>query len=288
MRKIEDFSLVDRLLALRTPHPWEGTPVDARNPVQRTPYALVRHDVPPIFEAYVRILHPIYENLEISDFEETWQDYDSTQEIPKDASGLVRIFRSAGTLERSSPQEDFIGRRITWRSLAEIVGLEFRSTLQPRDFTRLFRGESWPRRLVGPSEGRFEPAACDALARILSRHTAGGRAYFYFDCFRRIDMKPDLRFGALEEIAAFWSNDPEFHAPPAYWFDEKPTWCVNSDWDSSHTLVGGSCGLVDELLASSELECVRVDPDTRTDRLAYDADETARSDSPSPRDRPPS
>lgn len=235
--------------------------------VERVPRYRVRHDVPPIYDAYLKLLHPIWENLDIPDFEETWDMWDKAQPKPEGLHPMVEIFGRA-TLQRSSPGQPFRRRRISWRSLGRLYGVEMRPTISVDAFTQMFPDGSWPRRLVGPSEGRMAPEAADALAGHLARHTPNGRCRLYFWLLTACDMVDHHFLADLAELPSAWIEDDNLHASPTYWFAEDLSWTVYTDWDSSETLIGGSRALADDLLRDPTIECIEVTADTPLGRYA--------------------
>jgi hypothetical protein len=71
---------------------------------------------------------------------------------------------------------------------------------------------------------------------------------------------PHLVFrGPLEALTRFdWTGHWQLPHP---WFPDDRAWCVGTNTDSYDTIVGGSQDLVERILASPDLETLRVEPD---------------------------
>ena len=68
----------------------------------------------------------------------------------------------------------------------------------------------------------------------------------------------------------YWATDDWFlpRSPNLFWPDDR-SWCVTSEIDFDSTLVGGSIGLIDEILANDRLEAWSIRPH---DSMARDGD----------------
>jgi hypothetical protein len=153
--------------------------------------------------------------------------------------------------------------------LAHDVGLRYLPTLSSSSFTRQFPGGFWPRRLVGPDQGNLEAQTRDVLVSILQRHTKVSRCLFHVWILAAIKWEEDLLFqGALSEASLFPDKVENVRLTPTHWFPEDRSWLVCTDYDLTFTLIGGSESLVGDLLNSSAVECLRVDPETRVDGKA--------------------
>jgi hypothetical protein len=79
----------------------------------------------------------------------------------------------------------------------------------------------------------------------------------------------DLLFeGILGDASLFPDDVEDVRLTPTHWFPEDRSWLVCTDYDLTFTLIGGPEGLVRDLLESSEVECLPVNPETRVDRDA--------------------
>jgi|SRR6476646_2552692 len=225
----------------------------------------VKQQVPRVYEAYARIFHPA-----------------SDQEGNAVSWGAVA--EALGTTAH---------REMQWHA---IVGTADCSN---------FEGSRWPGGNPNLSELDDEPLA--ALCAILAQHTgtpehcyfgvstihAGvGEEYSRAPLFRLpqrdfvILAGPLSAFdqitveggrGATVQVVAFIGDPPpDFDPAPEPWgvapnliWPEDRAWFVATEYDFDSTLVGGSRGLVDGLLGSSELEVWEVDPEVS---LQADAD----------------
>lgn len=234
----------------------------------------VAHCVPPIFPAYAKIFHPIYEDLAVRDHELTWQKEDVKSralsvDAPKtEVAAIIQAAIERSTLVYGGVQPESRPVRLRWVELARRLNLPFVPTLSSRSFTRQFAGGSWPRRLIGPEEGNLAGSDRDALASILRRHTDVDRCLFHVWLLATEEWNDLLFEGILDDALLFPEKVPGVRFTPTHWFPEDRTWFVCTDYDLTFTLVGGSKGLVDELMRSHVLECVPVSPETRIDYKA--------------------
>lgn len=274
MIEIHDTGPLDRLTAalapaLPLPPPRLHDGAIAQS-VQRMTRWRVRHDIPPIYDAYLKLLHPIWENLEVSDFEETWDAWDKARRGPKPAglASIRDIVWGVGTLRRGSPDHTYPARRILWRELADRFGVRMRPTISADAFAEVFPGGSWPRRLVGPSEGQLEPEDAAVLAAHLRRHTPVGWCWLYFWCLTTQDGAQRLFRGDLSELPDAWVAHEMLRLSPTRWFPDDLSWSVFTDYDSAETLLGCSRRLADDLLADPRIEVVEIASDTPLGRWA--------------------
>lgn len=229
--------------------PWSGTTVS--------------NCVPPVFSAYAKVLHPIYEDLTIEDSTLSWDDVDKGRRSPSD---LVEELKQSAKLVYVTPDGQRPLRRVRWAELAQRYGLQYTPELMAETFTRIFPGASWPRHLFGPTEGSLDEEMRDALVEILKDRTESGDCYFHFWFMATRELEQDLLYrGPIGEVRLFPDSIPDVRLTPTHWFPVERTWLVCTDYDLCFTLVGGPDELVDVLLDSSTLECVRVEPDTRID-----------------------
>lgn len=229
---------------------WKGSPVS--------------RFVPPIFSAYAKLFHPIYEDLSVFDRQISWDRLESAE--PGDLSPMHEIVAKHSTLVYGGPETSAPLHPISWRELAERYGLHYTPTLNVSSFSRRFPGGSWPRYLIGPREGHLEDRTRDALADILATEDNSAECFFYFWTLATTNWEGSLLYrGSLLNIAAFSAMTDQVNSTPTYWFPPDHAWLVSSDYDSPFTLIGGSESLIDRLIGSDVLECVRVAPDMRMD-----------------------
>ncbi|OWV74325.1 hypothetical protein ATY77_31570 [Rhizobium sp. R634] len=226
--------------------------------------------IPPIFPAYVKVFHPIYEDLTVEDAQLSWQDHAKLADefaSAKPGDTLATILNNC-TMVYGGPGPDAQLVPLRWRALCDALGMPYAPTLSVWSFTRRFAGGSWPKRLIGPDEGNLAPLERDALISILRRHTPPAHCFFHL-WLLATEIMEDLVFRAtLAEAAAFPDEVPDARLTPTHWFPEDRSWLVCSDYDLTFTLVGGSELLAQDLLDSQALECVRVYPNTRIDSRA--------------------
>lgn len=228
----------------------------------------VAHCVPSMFEAYAKILHPIYEDLSVEEDGPTWDEEDKANSAasPLHTDSVIANVLARSTLVYGGAKPGSRPVHLRWAQLARRLGLPFAATLSAASFTRRFSGGSWPQSLIGPAEGSLAGAERDALAAVLSRHTMTGRCLFHLWLLATADWSEDFLFeGALEDVRRFPDEVPEARCTPTHWFPDNRGWLVCSDYDLTFTLVGGPGALVHDLLEHPFLECVAVRPETRVD-----------------------
>ncbi|NEJ22275.1 hypothetical protein GR247_19190 [Rhizobium leguminosarum] len=221
--------------------------------------------IPPVYPAYVKIFHPLYEDLTVEDMQLTWHDHaklfrQPTSSEQQDAVGTIL---SNSTMVYGGPTSESQLVRLRWRALCSALGMPYAPTLSVWSFTRYFVGGSWPKRLIGPEEGTLA-----SLISVLRRHTPVGPCFFHLWLLATEDMEDLVFRGTLDEAATFPDKIPDARLTPTHWFPEDHSWLVCSDYDLTFTLVGGSESLAQDLMDSQLLECVRVHPDTRIDSHA--------------------
>ncbi len=207
---------------------------DGRLPLERVAFAPVRvtNRVPPVFEAWRKVLHPIYRNAVID--------------------GLV-----------------LRGPRVRWAELADEHGLAMHAEIHEASFARIFPGGQWLRSLRAPQEGTLDAETCTSLVEILEAHTSAQHCCFYYTGVS-VNYSDDEGFARLlyrgvpRDVLAF-EEMREVNATPEYWWPEDRTWCVHTDWDSAFTLVGGSAAAMEELGMHPEVESLIVEADSRVD-----------------------
>jgi hypothetical protein len=224
LTRLDDFSETEWLL-------------DGRLPLAREAFPPVRvgNVIPPVFEAWRKLLHPMYRDAEIDD----------------------HVMR---------------GGRIRWEELAGEHGLEFHPEIHHASFARAFPGGRWPVRVRAPREGTLDAETCLALVEILEAHTRAEQCYFYYTGVSvnyddEHGFAPQLYRGLSRDLLAF-EGMAEVNATPEYWWPEDRAWCVHTDWDSAFTLIGGPEAAVEELGRHPEIESLRVKAESRVDAEA--------------------
>ena len=240
----------------------------------------VAHCVPPIFPAYAKLFHSLYEDIAVKDDNLTWQEDARSAVAPDLGTSAIPIAKkSQEIVDRSTlvygegaPHSRPV--RIRWACLAKRLGVRFVPTLSSHSFTRQFPGGSWPRYLIGPREGSLDGTDRDALASLLRQHTHVDHCFFHVWLLATLEWKEDLLFeGNLDDVSLFPDEVPGVRLTPTHWFPEDRGWFVCTDYDLTFTLIGGSEALIGDLVSSCDLECVRVTTETRVD---WDADLATR------------
>lgn len=230
----------------------------------------VAHCLPPIFPAYAKIFHPMYEDLELKGTSVTWDEENKLLRQLQAPPGnpVSKIFYEAlsnSTLVMRSGPCPKSGRRIRWQELAHQFGLQFHAEINDTSFTRIFPKSSWPRYLIGPAEGDLAIESCANLATILERYTQSQTCYFYYLIYATKDCGNPLLFqGHLGNVFEALKYE-KVRSSPSWWWPSDHSWCVSTDWDLTFTLVGGPESLIAELIANPELECLQVTSESRVD-----------------------
>lgn len=223
--------------------------------------------VPTVFPAYCKVFHPIYEDRSVKDRELTWNDLDKKR--PRNLDDPIdRVLGDSITVYGGEFDPKNLNG-ISWRELADRTGLQFHPELTVDSFTRNFPEGSWPRYLIGPGEGYIELDTLKSIVRSIATVTSDFEVsqpcYFHYDLIATATYERDLLFhGKLLDI--FDTPDLEdVSTTPTHWWPANREWFVTSEWDLTFTLIGGSIELVNSLIWNSEIDCVRVTPDTRID-----------------------
>ncbi|MBM7578125.1 hypothetical protein [Jeotgalibacillus terrae] len=198
--------------------------------------------IPPVFEAYCKIIHPIYRELGAPDDKVTWRE-----------TGF-----SEGYLQP--------GERITLRDLAEKYGLRETKELGMASIVRKLGGDQ-PRYLSGGEEGILDYKSLNQVVEIIKPFSKNMNCYFYYNLLKTTDYEDKLFEGKPDEMKHLLGLQ-EVCGNPSYFWPEDRSWCFYSDIDLDFTLVGGSRKLIDALMADDWLECIETDAETRVDDAA--------------------
>jgi hypothetical protein len=218
----------------------------------------VSHLMPPVFEAYTKILHRIEARFENIDKPLSPREI-AILKIPP-CEGLRSFVESRRTGAQAP--------RIRWKELAEALNVPFGPQISHEWYRKKLEEGCWPRFLYGPGEGLLDGEARTHLVSVLKPFTDSGECFFRFAEIPFIlTGKPLLFGGTLEELGGFLESGG-YQLSPEYWGPSEKRWCVCSDYDLKFTVVGGSRNLISALLASNVLECLEVTPQTRIDYLA--------------------
>lgn len=230
----------------------------------------VAHCIPRIFEAYCKLFHPIHEDVSIHDHAITWDEErranHATIENEPGEKALAAILSDSVFVRQGGGIEAGPETRLLWRTAAERYGLVFHPEFNDNSFRKAFVTGSWPRHLLGPTEGTLDRRTCEALIDVLKPFSQKQTIFFRFSDYLMNDL-PHLYAGNLNEATSFLTKS-HFGGTPESWWSEDRNWCVHTDWDLTFTLVGGSRAVVDACLEHPVLECLEVKPETRIDYRA--------------------
>lgn len=223
--------------------------------------------VPPGYPTYLKLFHTILEDLSIHDKNVTWDEWDRAQAKPATRSATeerIEHVLSGATLSYAQPQGDFPSRRVLWRDLAARYGLKCHAEFNNTSLSRRFRNRSWPRHLIGPSEGTLTPEEFRSLVECIVQTDEAEDLYFLWHLPRVVrGQHPYCVRGRFPDSTIPWPESIEL--TPEYIWPESRAWIVHSDYDSTHTIVAASEALAVEILRSTELEALVVPFGTRID-----------------------
>jgi hypothetical protein len=215
--------------------------------------------IPDKFQAYAKILHTIdatYKNIDASLSERE----NEILKIPK-----CEVLRSF--IERMRVENQ--GTRIRWKTLAQLLGVPFKTEICHEWFrTIMDKPECWPRLLVGPGEGCLNASELAEVSSILGNFTHDQDCFFRFSEIAFIATGKQIVFrGVLEELSQFLTEG-KYQLTPEYWWPSDRGWCLCSDYDLDFTFVGGPKELISSLLDNKILEVLEVTSETRVDSFA--------------------
>lgn len=249
---------------------WFEAAIEKTDPDER--YA-VRHVVPERFEAYAKILHPLFELPEIEDRTITWDEWERARREEEKREGTYAPSKLLQRLDQTtswmgSPGSFEGAHRISWRALTQRYGMKYVPELSHWSFKAAF-GKSWPRYLAGADEGALAAPEAWRLFECLRPQT-DGKCRFWFSWsdswIHEGEETEGVAEGDLFDLPQAMV-DREASWPTAIWPLDQ-SWFVGSDVDLDCTLVGGPRALIDAILDASELETFEVSPSTRVGRGA--------------------
>jgi len=218
----------------------------------------VAHLVPPMFEAYARVLHRMDARHE---------------EIDQPLSPSERRILQIPSCE---PLRSFVeqrradggGTRIKWRELAELLNVPYVPEITAEWLRkRLEDGWCFARFLGGTTEADRKGEQ-HALTSHLRSCTEAQECFFRFSDIPFYQFSnagpPRLFKGTLNEVDGLPDTGP-YRGGPEYWWPSDKRWCVCSDYDLHETIIGGPRQLISSLLTSDVLECLEVSPQSRID-----------------------
>lgn len=197
--------------------------------------------IPPVFESYCKILHPLYRDARITDETKTGDESDLSQ-------------------------ADAIEVRLTYKEMAIKYGLDYTPAFSFYSLKKAFPG-SWndfpPAYLLHPDEGTLEKHYCDLFIDVLSKYSSGQNCYFEFNVMATEKWTGNLLFrGKLTEFDVLYNNKRVW-CTPTYWWPEDRSWCICTDYDLTFTLVGGAKEMIEEMSVSKDMEVMTVQSSTR-------------------------
>ena len=218
----------------------------------------VSHLIPPVYEAYAKVLHRIDAHYEIIDSPLSQSEI-AILKIPS-----CEPLRSFVENRRTNSQSG----RIRWRELSELLKVPFAPEICHEWYRGKLEQGCWPRLLNGPGEGGLGEEECAELASKLTPFANIEPCFFHFAEMPFIGTDKSILFkGALDEVCGFLKATA-YQFSPEYWWPSDHNWCVCSDYDLEFTIVGGSRKLISSLFTSDILECLEVTSQTRVDSFA--------------------
>src|SRR5688572_19189678 len=107
----------------------------------------IRHCLPPLFNSYFKLLHPIFLDTSIKDLKLTWDEVRNDEYREEDLN------------------------RIYWKNLANQFNVSFIPEISWWSFYyKAFKRRSPPRYIIGPYEGNLEYPVLGILEKILSEY----------------------------------------------------------------------------------------------------------------------
>jgi hypothetical protein len=221
------------------------------------PFANGRADsvVPQGFAVYARILHPVYRGLVPVRWREVaaW----TGRSLQPDSEFHSIAFPVQETAEPApwSGQGPRRGR-LDAADAAALVDILARHTSTPDHcWFCIWHGYGWESRArtmltgIGEKSPPPEPLPDPIPAHVRAGPTVVLLAREYY-----------LYSGPIDDALAFIPSERQ--SPNLFWPAER-AWCVASEIDLSWSYVGGSVALIEDLVASPNIEALRVDPASR-------------------------
>jgi hypothetical protein len=228
--------------------------------------------LPPAFQAYARILHPVDARRPQGASDEPWPDDVSWSELAartgRQMHPRVQFDSLIGVDRYSRRHRDWeaeIGTlsRDLWTALSEV--LRRHTSDASSCYFALWDGWGWDagQRVTlgfakeGQTESVSEPAFAPEVMRG-PRLSLPGRDYFVLE--GPLDGWPSLFVGCLER---------DWHSPQLCWPADL-SWCLATEIDFDSTYIGGSAELVGAVLSDARFESYPAQP---SDRVDYEGDE---------------
>lgn len=218
------------------------------------------HLVPDVFDAYVRIFHPVV--------------------------GSTKGGRPEPLIVRWSDIADRVGVRLIpttgWAGLANPAyrdAGERAAELSQRDWQEIVNAAYSDDDIQGaqPATGLLEEPQCQSLARILAQFTATPEAC-WFALWPGYGMLPSfdgvpvalapphdpireyvLFQGPVDAVGEFWFEDGLWYQSPTMWWPTDRAWFVHTEVDDTSTFVGGNADCIRAIMSSAYLEAMQID-----------------------------
>lgn len=181
--------------------------------------------MPAGFEAYCKIMHPLYGETE---------------------PGFTYL-----------ETEDW-SQRVSWREMARVFGVDFDSKLSWDSFWRADKVRL-EQVCLATSEGSPGLRFCEQLAEILTPDAEPPVFFWFSGTLRAVvdESIPEVLRAELGELVEVVREMAHGYSPEYMW-PHRRRWCVHTDYDSDFTLVAGSSSLVERILANDLLEAMSV------------------------------
>ena len=213
---------------------------------------------PQDYPAYTKLFHAMFEDPVHSGSEATWEEEDGAAEqlAWQESFGLTL----PGELVRTGSEDfDIAGaRRIWWQDIVDQQLLDARANW--RTLGQSFAEVSWPRRIIGPDEGRLDPLSLAALVRCVIDSGAEQSCVMFLEYWVALtngfedQCAGELGFVALGETHEARRFDEATGRTPQWWWAVDSSWMVYTDVDSCATWVAGPEELIARIAVEPQLE----------------------------------
>ena len=213
---------------------------------------------PQAYPAYTKLFHAMFEDPVHSGSDATWEEEDgATEQLDwQEQFGL----ELPGQLGRTGSHDvdTASARRIWWQDTVDQQLLDARANW--RTLGRSFPEVSWPRRIIGPDEGRLDPVSLTALIRCVVNSGAEPSCVMFLEDWVALtngledQCAGELGFialGTAHEVPRF---DDAFGRTPQWWWAVDRSWMVHTDVDSCVTWVAGPEALIERIAVEPQLE----------------------------------
>ncbi|PIE23294.1 MAG: hypothetical protein CSA62_07810 [Planctomycetota bacterium] len=193
------------------------------------------------FPVYARMLHPLFEDLSVGDWEQVWEDSEDAD-------------YGRGELEESFP-----ARGLKWHDLAEDLDFDYEPGMPLRAFLEHLPKGRWPRALVGPVDGSLDMERLRQVLRLTREQVNPGSCVFGWVPQRCFAETPRAYRGPLESLSELYDGEHTMGAP-SFWGDEARSFRFVAPPDRPWTLLAGPAAWIEELCEHKPLDAERLDP----------------------------